>query len=63
MESTQKKDRRIAWQESNTERVILQVRRDGLDGFTKEDLRRAAEDSGQSINAFVLEAVRDRIRQ
>lgn len=61
MESAKKKDRRIAWQEKTTERVILQVRRDGLDGFTKEDLRRAAEDAGQSVNAFVLEAIRDKL--
>jgi uncharacterized protein (DUF1778 family) len=61
VESAQKKDRRIAWQEKTTERVILQVRRDGLDGFTKEDLRRAAEDAGMSVNAFVLEAIRDKL--
>ena len=61
MESAQKKDRRVAWQEKTTERVILQVRRDGLDGFTKEDLRRAAEDAGVSVNAFVLEAIRERM--
>ena len=61
MESAKKKDRRIAWQEKTTERVILQVRRDGLDGFTKEDLRRAAEDAGMSVNAFVLEAIRDKM--
>jgi predicted HicB family RNase H-like nuclease len=61
VESAKKKDRRIAWQEKTTERVILQVRRDGLNGFTKEDLRRAAEDAGLSVNAWILEAIRDKM--
>ena len=41
--------------------VTFRIRQDGSDGMIKEDLWRAAEDAGMSVNAFVLEAIRDKM--
>lgn len=42
-------------------KLMLRIRQDGSDGMTKEDITRAAERDGLSVNAFVLEAIRERM--
>lgn len=41
--------------------VTFRVRKDGTDGFTAEDLRRAAERDGMSLNAWIVGLIRDNI--
>ena len=43
------------------ERVVIRVHKDGTDGFTKAQLEAAAQRDGQSVNAWVLDAIRDKI--
>lgn len=43
------------------DRVTLRIRKDGGDGVTLEDIRRAAERDGQSLNAFILDAIKEKI--
>ena len=43
--------------------VTFRIRKDGSDGVTKEDITRAAERDGQSVNAYILDAIRERMRQ
>ena len=41
--------------------VTIRIRRDGSDGFTGDQIRHAAEQCGQSVNAWILDAIRDKI--
>ena len=43
------------------EPVTIRIRRDGSDGFTGDQIRHAAEQCGQSVNAWILDAIRDKI--
>ena len=46
---------------ANYEKLTVRVRKDGGDGITLEQLKAAAERDGQSVNAWVLDAIRDKI--
>ena len=41
--------------------IGLRIRKDGGDGITADQIRHAAESAGQSINAWVLDAIRDKL--
>lgn len=43
------------------DKLLLRVRKDGADGVTADQIRHAAEQCGQSVNAWLLEAIRDKI--
>lgn len=43
------------------ERITIRVYADGRDGLTKETLAQAAERAGESVNTFVIEAIRQRM--
>lgn len=42
-------------------KLMLRIRQDGSDGMTKEDITRAAERDGLSVNAWILDAIRDKL--
>lgn len=39
------------------EKITLRIRRDGGDGFTPEQLRAAVDVSGDSLNAWIVDAI------
>ena len=39
----------------------IRVRQDGGDGFTPEQLEDAAKRAGQSVNAWIIDAINDKI--
>ena len=41
--------------------ITFRVRRDGSDGIDRERLKAAAAASGQSVNAWIIEAIRDKL--
>lgn len=41
----------------------VRVKSDGSDGFSLDELRACAEAAGESLNAFVLQALRERMEQ
>ena len=43
------------------ERITIRVYKDGRDGFTVNDLRKAAERDGMSVNAWLVNLIRDNI--
>lgn len=43
------------------DKVTIRIRKDGGDGVTLDEIRRAAELDGQSLNAFILDAIKERI--
>lgn len=51
----------LKWEQANNEKVTVKFRSNGQDGFTKDDLRKAAKDSGQSVNAWIIEAIREKL--
>ena len=52
----------LKWEQDNNEKITVKFRRDGRDGFTKDQLRRRAERDGfPSLNAWMLEAIRDKL--
>ena len=43
------------------ERVVFRLHKDGSDGFTKEQIETAAQAAGQSVNAWIIEAIRGKL--
>ena len=43
------------------ERVVCRLHKDGSDGFTKGQVEAAAAAAGQSVNAWIIEAIRDKL--
>lgn len=42
-------------------KYTFRVRNDGAGGFTPEQLEAAAAAAGQSVNAWILDAIRDKL--
>lgn len=40
------------------EPVTIRIRRDGSDGITPDQIRAAAETAGQSVNAWIVDAIK-----
>lgn len=45
------------------DQLNIRIKKDGGDDVTLEDIRQAAELCNESINAFVLQAIKDRTYQ
>ncbi len=43
------------------EKVTIRIRKDGADELTADQIRAAAEAAGQSVNQWILDAIRDKI--
>lgn len=43
------------------DRVTIRIHKDGTDGVTVPQIRHAAEQAGQSVNQWVLEAILDKL--
>ena len=43
------------------ERIVFRIHKDGSDGFTKAQVEAAAAAAGQSVNAWIIEAIRDKL--
>lgn len=43
------------------ERVTFRLHKDGSDGLIKSQIEAAAQAAGQSVNAWIIEAIRDRL--
>lgn len=41
--------------------ITIRVRLDGADRVTRDQIRAAAQASGQSVNAWIIEAIRDKL--
>lgn len=52
---------KTAYNRRTYQTFTCRVRKDGSDGFTVEDLRKAAERDGMSLNAWVVGLIRDNL--
>lgn len=52
---------KTAYNRRTYEAITFRVKLDGSDGFTGDQIRHAAEQCGQSVNAWILDAIRDKI--
>ena len=43
------------------ERIVFRIHKDGSDGFTKDQVEAAAAAAGQSVNEWIIEAIRDKL--
>ena len=41
--------------------ITFRVKLDGSDGMTREQMQAAAEAAGQSLNAWIIDAIRDKL--
>ena len=41
--------------------ISFRLKRDGSDGITREQIKAAAEAAGQSINAWIIDAIKDKL--
>lgn len=44
------------------DKITFRLRKDGGSGVTREDIQKAAAAAGLSVNEYVLQAVKDRMR-
>ena len=42
-------------------KILLRIRQDGGDGLTAEQIKVAAAADGQSVNQWILEAIKDKL--
>lgn len=56
-----KQDRRITWQTQNQDRIIIMTPKDQRRGITKAQIKAAAAAAGQSVNAWIIDAIRDKL--
>ena len=40
------------------DKLLLRVRKDGADGMTKDQITAAAKASGQSVNSWIIDAIK-----
>jgi predicted HicB family RNase H-like nuclease len=52
---------RARYEAKTYSKLMLRIRHDGSDGMIKDDISRAAERDGLSVNAWILEAIRDKL--
>jgi hypothetical protein len=52
-------DRRNKWQQENQERIVVMTSK--RESPTKGEIRQAAQAAGMSVNAWILEAIRDKL--
>ena len=52
---------KTAYNKRNYQAITFRVKLDGTDGVTKEILNKAAERDGMSVNAWIIEAIRDKL--
>ena len=43
------------------ERITFRLYKDGSDGFRKEQIKAAADASGQSVNSWIIDAIKDKL--
>ncbi len=43
------------------DKIYLRIRKDGTDGATLAQIRAAATAAGQSVNSWIIEAIRDKL--
>ena len=41
--------------------ITFRVRQDGSDGVSRDQIRAAAQQAGQSVNSWIIEAIRDKL--
>ena len=51
----------LKWEQANAEKITIKIRKDGSYGFTKEDVKSAAERDGMSLNAWIVGLIRDNL--
>lgn len=42
-------------------KYTIRVRQDGADGITPDQIESAAEQAGMSVNAWIIDAIRDKL--
>ena len=47
------------WEGKVYDKILLRIRKDG--NLTREDIQKAADSEKMSLNAFIMEAVREKI--
>ena len=50
-----------AYNKRNYQAITFRIKRDGSDGVTQEQIAASAAASGQSVNAWIIEAIKDKL--
>lgn len=48
------------WEAKAYDKILLRIRKDGE--LTRDEIQKAADDSGKSLNSFILDAVQEKIQ-
>ena len=55
--------KKTKWNAKTYDTLSIRIKKDGSDEILIEDIRNAAMRTGESINAFVIQAIRERMDQ
>lgn len=49
----------LKWEQANTDKITIKMRSDGSQGVTKEAIQAAAKRDKMSVNAWILDVIRN----
>ena len=52
---------KTAYNKRNYQAITFRIRLDGVDGISKAQIDAAAEQAGQSVNQWIIEAIKDKL--
>lgn len=59
--NAQNRPARERYEAKTYRRYTIRVRLDGTDGWTPDQLEAAAKSTGQSVNTWIIDAIKDKI--
>ena len=54
-------DTRNKYNARTYDNITFRVKLDGSDGVSREAIKAAADDGGQSVNSWIIEAIKDKL--
>lgn len=52
---------RARYESKTYDKTYLRIRRNGQDGVTLDEVKQAAEAAGMSVNAWIIQAIKDKL--
>lgn len=51
------------YESNNIDKITLRLRKDGAYGITRDELQKEAEIVGESVNEYIIKAIKERMKK
>lgn len=51
------------YESNNIDKVTLRLRKDGAYGITRDDIQKEADAVGESVNEYIIKAIKERMKK